>query len=84
MEVLAAAEPVLPSLTLFQGPDLTELKLFASEMPSEDRGLVLSNSERIRTVHNSFARPGQAAAVMVPLGAVQSSFLSWTTARTVG
>lgn len=38
------------------GPELSELKVFAREMPSEYRGLVLSNSEKIRTVHNSFAR----------------------------
>lgn len=38
------------------GSDLMELKLFAAELPSEDRGLVLSNSEKLRSVHNSFAR----------------------------
>lgn len=30
---------------------------FAKSLSSEDRGLVLSNSDEIRTIHNSFSRP---------------------------
>jgi len=38
------------------GPHLQEFKDFTSAFPSEFRGEALSNSELIRTVHNSFAR----------------------------
>ncbi|EGT38638.1 hypothetical protein CAEBREN_14335 [Caenorhabditis brenneri] len=38
------------------GPLLTQYKEFAVEMDPATRGLVLSNSDEIRSVHNSFAR----------------------------
>ncbi|TPX35542.1 hypothetical protein SmJEL517_g02063 [Synchytrium microbalum] len=38
------------------GPLLTEFKSFAMEFPSDMRGLALSNSDNIRTIHNSFAK----------------------------
>ncbi|KAF2396450.1 ubiquitin carboxyl-terminal hydrolase 2 [Trichodelitschia bisporula] len=38
------------------GPHLTEFKDFTSGLPSDIRGECLSNSELIRTTHNSFAR----------------------------
>jgi ubiquitin carboxyl-terminal hydrolase L5 len=38
------------------GSELESFKEFASQLPPEYRGEVLSNSERIRDVHNSFAR----------------------------
>lgn len=42
--------------TIDIGPSLTEFKEFTAAFPSEYRGEALSNSELIRTVHNSFAR----------------------------
>ena len=36
---------------------LKEFHDFAKELPPEDRGIVLSNSEPIRQLHNSFSRP---------------------------
>lgn len=36
---------------------LKEFQQFAKPLPSEDRGLVLSNSDEIRKIHNSFSRP---------------------------
>mmetsp|Transcript_29830 Transcript_29830/g.96242 ORF Transcript_29830/g.96242 Transcript_29830/m.96242 type:complete len:309 (-) Transcript_29830:2326-3252(-) len=39
------------------GSTLTELKVFARELPYDMRGLAIENSEAIRTAHNSFARP---------------------------
>src|SRR5690606_10654775 len=38
------------------GKDLREFRDFTASFPSEFRGEALSNSELIRTVHNSFAR----------------------------
>lgn len=38
------------------GPTLTEFKDFVQSFDSHMKGLALSNSETIRTVHNSFAR----------------------------
>ncbi|KAF2757152.1 cysteine proteinase [Pseudovirgaria hyperparasitica] len=38
------------------GPQLKEFKEFTNMFPAEIRGEALSNSELIRTVHNSFAR----------------------------
>lgn len=38
------------------GPELEQLKEFTADLPSEYRGSSLSNSEKIRLVHNSFAK----------------------------
>lgn len=38
------------------GPGLTEFKSFVSNFDPETKGLALSNSDNIRSVHNSFAR----------------------------
>jgi len=42
--------------TIDIGPALTEFKEFTAAFPSDIRGEALSNSELIRTVHNSFAK----------------------------
>jgi len=39
------------------GPTLSEFKSFAKDLPSDIRGVVLGQSEKIREAHNSFARP---------------------------
>ncbi|XP_004364624.2 hypothetical protein CAOG_01756 [Capsaspora owczarzaki ATCC 30864] len=44
-----------PELNL--GEELTNFKAFTQDFTPELRGLAISNSEKIRTVHNSFARP---------------------------
>jgi len=44
-----------PQLNL--GEELTNFKTVTKEFPAELKGLALSNSEVIRTAHNSFSRP---------------------------
>lgn len=36
---------------------MSEFKSFTGELDSENRGICLSNSARIRNVHNSYSRP---------------------------
>jgi len=51
------------------GPDLAAFKAFAQQLPPDLRGDALSNSERIRDVHNSFARASPFAVEEPPRGA---------------
>ncbi|KAI1313824.1 hypothetical protein EDD11_002492 [Mortierella claussenii] len=47
---------LLNSPTIDLGDELTNFKSFVSDFPAELRGVAISNSDLIRTVHNSFAR----------------------------
>lgn len=48
---------VLLNAPVSLGETLTELKTFSKELPYDMRGLAIENFEKIRTAHNSFARP---------------------------
>jgi len=39
------------------GEELNQFKIFTKDFPPEIKGLSISNSELIRTSHNSFSRP---------------------------
>ena len=45
-------------LPVFLGPILSNFKDFAQDLDPETKGLTISNSEELRTAHNSFARQG--------------------------
>ncbi|RUS16821.1 ubiquitin carboxyl-terminal hydrolase [Endogone sp. FLAS-F59071] len=47
---------LLNSSTIELGEELTKFKSFAAELPPDMKGLAISNSVLIRSVHNSFAR----------------------------
>ncbi|GJJ75567.1 ubiquitin carboxyl-terminal hydrolase L5 [Entomortierella parvispora] len=47
---------LLNSATIDLGEELTNFKSFVSDFPAELKGHAISNSDVIRTVHNSFAR----------------------------
>ncbi|KAF8975673.1 hypothetical protein BGZ46_008929 [Entomortierella lignicola] len=47
---------LLNSSTIDLGEELTNFKSFVSDFPAELRGVAISNSDLIRTVHNSFSR----------------------------
>lgn len=38
------------------GDELTNLRTFSAGLPSQDKGMALGNSEKIREAHNSFTR----------------------------
>jgi len=54
---IAIANVLMNASNIELGSELSQLKAFTSDMDSEVRGLALSNSEVIRTIHNSFAKP---------------------------
>uniref|UniRef100_A0A7S0RD90 Ubiquitin carboxyl-terminal hydrolase n=1 Tax=Chlamydomonas leiostraca TaxID=1034604 RepID=A0A7S0RD90_9CHLO len=55
LSILLNIPPGAPGVEL--GEALTDFRAFTSDMPPDIKGLAISNSDVIRGVHNSFARP---------------------------
>jgi ubiquitin carboxyl-terminal hydrolase L5 len=53
----AVISVLLNSENVNLGPTLSDFKAFTIDFDSESRGLAIGNSEVLREVHNSFARP---------------------------
>ncbi|PLW48483.1 hypothetical protein PCASD_04281 [Puccinia coronata f. sp. avenae] len=57
LAILNAVMNIPSSSNIQLGSELTQLKEFSVDLDSHMTGELLTNSERIRAVHNSFARP---------------------------